>query len=230
MKLSEILYAGVADLWKEAAGKPFVVDMARGTLDRERFRSYMIQDHLYLTGYIDLLKRTMDHTEDPELTAFLDDVIRETRNESERVHIPNMRKAGVTDEELASSVMAEVIAEYLDYMRRQLEEEGLLAGLTALLQCSWVYAFIGQEMTEKYPEDVAASPFGSWFEAYTCHEYVICNQKWIDALDKESKGISLDKRDRLCRIFRTCAMYENRFWDWLYNAAPNPAPRLAGEC
>jgi thiaminase/transcriptional activator TenA len=215
MKLSEVLFDQTAGLWEEAAEKPFVTEMALGTLDKERFRSYMLQDYLYLLDYIDILNSTMDYTEDPELRSFLQSVIKETQNESERVHLPNMRKIGIQDDDVSTCVKADVIVEYLDYMRKQLKE-GLIAGLTALLQCSWIYAYIGRRAAEQYPEAIAVSPFKNWFEAYTCDEYIAGNQKWIDVLDKETAGISPLERDKLCGVFRMCAIYENRLWDWLY--------------
>lgn len=43
MKLSDILYEGAVDLWREAADKPFVKEMALGILDEEKFRNYMVQ-------------------------------------------------------------------------------------------------------------------------------------------------------------------------------------------
>lgn len=216
MKLSEKLYAYTADLWKEAADKPFVTGMALGTIDQERFRNYMLQDYLYLEEYIDILSSTLDYTSDPDLRTFLHSIIDETQNETERVHLPNMRKIGIQEDEISGAVMTDVLAGYLDFMRRELKEKGLIAGLTVLLQCSWIYAYIGQRVSERYAQVITSSPFRSWFEAYTCDAYIECNQKWIDAVDSETAGISQKEQDRLCDVFRQCAVYENRFWDWLY--------------
>ena len=219
MKLSKILYGRVCDLWKEAAKKPFVIEMAKGNLDPYRFRSYMLQDYLYLLDYIEILQVMMKMAEDPDLKLFLENVIEETKKETYRVHVPNMRKIGISDEELAGSQKDETIASYLNYMRRQLEQ-GLLAGLTALLQCSWVYAYIGQIMMEKYPAEIGRSPYKSWFDAYTCPEYVESNQRWIDFVDRMAQGISQEETEKLCRIFEHCAVCENQFWDVLYGGIP----------
>ena len=217
MKLSDTLFAEVEDLWKEAAEKPFVIEMAKGTLDEDRFRHYMIQDYLYLQDYMDILNLILAHASDSGLRAFLRGTIEETKNETERVHVPNMRKIGIRDEELSGCGRENVIIEYVGYMKRQLEEKGLLAGLTAMLQCSWAYAFVGKTLTEKYLDNIAASPYRSWFEAYTCGDYAAANRKWIDVLDKEAEATGEAERAQLCRIFRTCAEYENRLWDDLYS-------------
>lgn len=216
MKFSDILYAGAKDLWEEAAEKPFVIAMADGTLDPARFRFYMLQDYLYLLDYIKILKSIRTYTQDPSLQVFLDRIIGQTEQETYRVHVPNMKEAGVSEEEIRTAVRADVITAYVTYMRRQLTESGLMAGLTALLQCSWVYAYIGEKVSDRYGDQLRHSPYRSWFDAYTCPEYIEANQLWIDVLDREAAGISPEESDRLCRIFRQCAVFEGQFWDALY--------------
>ena len=216
MRLSEILYGRGRPLWEEAAKKPFVLEMAEGSLSPERFRNYMLQDYLYLLDYIDILQRMLQRTKEQEMRAFLENVIEETRKETYRVHVPGMRKIGISDEEISAGKKVRAIADYIDYMSRLPEEEGQLAGLTALLQCSWVYAYIGQTMMEKYSAEIMKSPYKNWFDAYTCLEYVESNQKWIDLVDRRAQGISQEETEKFCRIFEHCAACENHFWDVLY--------------
>ena len=140
MKLSEVLYTKVSDLWKEAAAKPFVVEMAKGSLDPELFRYYMLQDYLYLKEYTDILNRTLKRTADPDLQVFLRNVIKETEKETERVHLPNMKKIGISDAEIENARKAQVIVDYLAYMRQQ-PEKGLVAGL-------WFDAYTCKEYIE----------------------------------------------------------------------------------
>lgn len=216
MKLSETLYAGAIDLWREAAEKPFVKEMVNGTLDDRLFRSYMIQDYMYLMDYIDTLRLIQKQTEDAGLIDFLRSVIDETENETYRVHLPHLRQIGVSDEEITGAVRLPVISEYMEYMRKQVREHGLLAGLTALLQCSWLYAYIGERMSSEHPGEIGGSPYKFWFDAYTCKDYTDANQMWIDVLDRETEGIDNAAVSLLRGIFRTCAGYENRLWDELY--------------
>lgn len=215
MKLSDVLFLNTEDLWVKAADKPFVREMAEGTLSEDRFRNYMLQDYLYLQDYTDILRLTLTHTDDPSLTGFLNRIIEETEHETYRVHLPNMRRLGISDDEIVGAGREPVIEEYVRYIRSQLESLGLRAGLTALLQCSWVYAYIGQKTDERYHQKIQTSPYRSWFEAYACDDYVRANELWISTLDDLCTDLNEEETDRLCRIFRTCAVYENRFWDAL---------------
>ena len=212
---SSVLYEKARPLWAESAEKSFVRSMADGTLASERFRVYMLQDYLYLHDYIDILKRIRGYAEDTGLEDFLDSVIRETENELYRMHIPSMKRIGIDDEEIRNCALMPEFRNYIDYMREQLDDKGLLAGLTALLQCSWNYAYVAQLLTERYPNEIAASSYRSWFEAYTCADYILANQNWIDVLDAKTADIGREAAEDLADIFVTCARYENSLWDAL---------------
>lgn len=216
MKISDMLYEAAQNLWGEAAEKAFVKEMAEGSLDEGLFRRYMIQDYLYLIDYIDTLRLIQSRTEDAELRAFMDAVIAETENETYRVHVPHMKQLGVSDEEIGRAVRLPVIPEYLGYMQEQVRRHGVTAGLTALLQCSWLYAYIGEKVVRKYADKIEKSRYKFWFDAYSRREYLDANQMWIDVLDRETEGISPDTAAMLKGIFLRCAEFENRLWDELY--------------
>ena len=216
MKLSEILFSKTKDIWDEASSKPFVIAMAKGTLDKSLFKRYMLQDYLYLKEYIGILKSIRDIAGDEETKAFLGEIIDGTAREIESVHLHNMEELGITSDDIEKCRMFPVITEYNGYMRRCVKEFGLLGGIAALLQCSWVYAYIAEDAVRKYKDEISKSEYGSWFEAYTCQSYLDTNQMWIDLLDEQSIGIDDAKTEDMCRIFERCARYENEFWDALY--------------
>jgi len=216
MRLSELLFAKTKELWDEAASKPFVIEMAKGTLDEGLFRRYMLQDYLYLKDYIGILIIIRDMAEDENTRAFLKRIIDGTIDETERVHVANMKELGITADDIARSVKFPVITDYVDYMRECTERYGLIGGITSLLQCSWVYAYIAEKVLQRFPDEIRNSAYGSWFEAYSCQSYLDTNQLWIDLLDKLSEGADEKTSDEMCLIFEKCAVYENRLWDALF--------------
>ena len=243
MTFTDTLYEKTRKLWDKAAAKDFVIGMAKGTLSPERFRNYMIQDYLYLQDYLGLLGFLRDLAKDPRLQAFLQSALEETEHETYRVHVPAMRALGITDDEVAGVVKSRVITEYVDYMKAAIAEGGLAAGVTALLQCSWAYAYIAAKVATAYAGELSGSPYRSWFDGYTCDEYVETNEEWIravdelvgevpdgDRLDEETLAMNssacgatdadrlvdadrLPERNRLVEIFVTCAEFEDRLWD-----------------
>ena len=232
MKISRVLYEKALPLWQEAAKKPFVLEMARGTLSEEKFKRYMLQDYLYLQDYAEILKRALKQAEEqkegcakdsgedscstgPSLPDFLRGLIQVVEIETENVHLPAMRQMGITEEEISRAARLPAFAEYVTYMQRCLDK-GIRSCLTALLQCSWNYAYLSAEVCAHLPEEVACSPYKSWFDAYTGRDYVEANQRWIDFLDAETEGIGEEEAEKLSQLFANCAIYENRLWDALY--------------
>lgn len=213
MKISEILLSNIKPLWDEAAQKDFVIRMAEGTLDFESFKKYMIQDYLYLFDYIDILKGIKALSKNDDISEFLEATIREVEEELKRVHIPNMEKLGIKVGEIQKSGQNEVFKGYVSYMKSCTDEYGILAGLIALLQCSWCYAYIAQKVCKKYSKKIEQSEYKDWFEAYTCQAYTDANRTWIDVVDRECMDIDSKKADKMTEIFKECAKYENKIWD-----------------
>ena len=123
-----------------------------------------------------------------------------------------MKALGITDEEIKGGKKAPDSAEYLEYMKN-IAREGTIYGITALLQCSWSYAYIARTVTDRYKEKLESSPYIDWFRAYTSEGYTSANARWIAILDRAADGISADEEKKLCSIFEKCAHYEKRFWN-----------------
>ena len=51
MNTVQTLLDAVKDIWNQYHVHPFVLGIRDGTLDREKFRYYIIQDYLYLMDY-----------------------------------------------------------------------------------------------------------------------------------------------------------------------------------
>ena len=108
-----------------------------------------------------------------------------------------------------------IITEYVTFYHDTIDKNGLLGGFTALLQCCWDYAYLGKVMYENYGEKIEKSQYKFWFDAYTSKEYVETNEKWQSLVDKLTTGTDDKTKETLCNIFKTCAEFENKFWDVL---------------
>ncbi|MBR6383576.1 MAG: hypothetical protein IKS56_06280 [Lachnospiraceae bacterium] len=213
MKISEILFNNVKPLWDEASDKEFVLQMAKGSLNPECFKKYMIQDYLYLYDYIDILKDIKALSNNVDITSFIEAIIKEVEEELKRVHVPNMENLGIKVDEITKSDQNEVFKKYIAYMKTSVKENGLHAGIITLLQCSWCYAYIAEKVSEKYADTLPSSAYKEWFDAYTCKAYTDANQIWIDTVDRECADIDKSEIEKMAEIFTECAKYENKIWD-----------------
>lgn len=215
MKLTERFFEEARAYWDKAAGKPFVGKMADGTLEPERWRFYMLQDYLYIKEYIKIIALTITQADELEEIVYLERLIRETLDETCRVHIPNMKELGITGEEIQKAEPAAECLAYVRYMQKEAAGGGVLSGLATLLNCSWSYMYIAQQALKTYRDAVSGSAYRGWFEAYACGEYPDANQALIAAVDRRSTGIDKAEENRLCGIFLECCRYEDALWDML---------------
>ena len=66
---------GAANLvWEEGYRQPFLRELGNGTLDRERFAFYLLQDYRYLNDYAKVHALALTKTQDPEVMRFMADV------------------------------------------------------------------------------------------------------------------------------------------------------------
>ena len=202
-RLSERLLLAAEGAWQEAMKKQFLLEMADGTLRPERFRYYMLIDYLYLTEYIKTLRIIEERSDEPEIGSFLQDTIGATEEELGRVHFPNMMQLGITEEVISKTALPQEAEEYIRYMRSLAQKRPILESLTALLDCSWAYAYIAEHMIERYGEMIQNSRYRDWFMAYTTKEYTDSNQAWIDMVDSLAEAVDEERREELCRIFVT---------------------------
>ena len=70
MKLTEILYEDVKDIWDGYLKHPFVSGIGDGSLSIERFRFYMLQDYLYLYDYARVYALGIVKSREPEMMQF----------------------------------------------------------------------------------------------------------------------------------------------------------------
>lgn len=67
MKITERLLSATKDIWASYNAHPFVRGIQDGTLDREKFKYYIIQDYLYLEEYAKVFALGIAKAKSPEV-------------------------------------------------------------------------------------------------------------------------------------------------------------------
>ena len=220
-KLSRRLYERVKELWPQYLRHPFVTQMAEGTLPVEKFRYYMLQDYLYLRDYVKIFAAIIQKADDFEQIRFLSGEMSDTIGETARTHLPFMKRLGITEEEIRLARPHMDNSAYSHYMLWEAQAGDVLTGLVALLNCSWSYAYVAEEMVKRCPDALCHENYGAWFAGYVSEEYRESNQALIDQIDRLGASADEETIQRLCGIFETCCRFDLRFWDMVYAMGEN---------
>ncbi|MGG0333967.1 thiaminase II [Priestia aryabhattai] len=220
MKFSERLYEKLQPIWRQNHNHPFVQGMGDGTLEKEKFRFYMIQDYLYLIDYAKLFAIGAMKATDLQTMGKFAALLDSTLNEEMSLHREYAKKFEISEKELEKAQPSPTTLAYTHYMLH-VGQSGTLAELVAaLLPCMWSYWEIGKELSEK--PGAENEFYREWIEMYSSEEFGELATWCINLFDSLTEDKSEAELEKLEEIFLNTTRFEYMFWDMAYNEAMWP--------
>ena len=212
MTTTQRLLAAAAPLWEAYSTHPFVQGIQEGTLPREKFRFYILQDTLYLQEYAKAFALGVAKARSLETARLFAQYIPVMDGEMD-LHSGYLARLGVTQEELDRMPRSLDNLSYTSYMLRVAYEEGEAEILAAILSCAYSYQQIAPRMAAARPEAVQDPFYGEWVRGYLSPEYAAANQVLLDTLDRLTAHYTEAQLAHLGEIFVACSRYELAFWE-----------------
>ncbi|MGI9353016.1 MAG: thiaminase II [Rhizobiaceae bacterium] len=216
-------YGKIFDLWREASGEnwhsytrhSFVLGLGDGSLPREAFLHYLIQDYSFLIHFSRAWALAIAKAESVEEMRLCAATVNGLINEEITLHIKICAEEGISESELFA---AQERPENLAYTRYVLDagySGDFLDLLAALTPCVMGYCEIGTALAASSGE----TPYQEWIDAYSSEDYqAYCIQAGalIDGAVASRLGNDPTKSPRwakLCDRFDTATRLEVGFWD-----------------
>ncbi len=212
MKTCEMLLAAAEDIWKGYNRHPFVMGIQEGTLEREKFRFYIIQDSLYLRDYARTFAVGVAKSRSLETAALFTKYI-SVMNGELNVHKGYLAKLGVSREELDQTPPSLDNLSYTSYMLRVAYEDGEAEILAAILSCAYSYQLIAENIVANRPSSLDDPFYGDWIAGYASEGYARDNVVLLETLDRLTADYNEDQLKHLRDIFVACSRYEMAFWE-----------------
>ena len=160
MSTVERLLKATEDIWAGYHEHPFVQGIKNGTLDQEKFRSYIIQDYWYLMDYTKVFAVGVAKSKSVETMKMFAKYIQAILDGEVNVHNGYMGVFGITQEELDRTPIAQDNRSYTSYMLSVAYKGGEAEVLTAIFSCAYSYEVIARRMVEENPAAVDANKQG----------------------------------------------------------------------
>lgn len=205
-----------AEVWAAYNEHPFVLGIQNGTLEKEKFRFYMIQDYLYLGDYAKIFALGVAKATSLSNAMLFSRYI-SVMNGELNVHSDYMARLGITQEDIDSAKRSLDSLSYTSYMLRVAYEETEVEIVAAILACAYSYEVIAKKMVENNPAAVDDEFYGSWISGYVSEEYSEENRVLIELLDDMTKPYTPAQIEHLKEVFLACSRYEMAFWDLSWN-------------
>ena len=216
MNTVDKLLAAAAEIWKSYNEHPFVLGIQNGTLDKEKFRYYMIQDYLYLEDYAKTFAVGVAKAKSLKIANLFAKYI-PVMNGELNVHDGYLARLGVTQEEIDSTSRSLDNLSYTSYMLRVAYEEGEAEILAAILSCAYSYEFIAKNIVKNNPASIYDAFYGDWIRGYISAGYAEENIILLEELNRLTENYTEKQIQHLVDIFVACSRYELAFWEmsWL---------------
>jgi thiaminase/transcriptional activator TenA len=216
MSFSRGLKAKASKVWEEGYNHSFVQELGKGTLDREKFKFYLLQDYLYLIQYAKVFAIAAVKSDTEELmTNFSTSQYLILAKEMD-VHREYMAGFGITREETLSVKPSLYNSAYTANMLSFGQTGGLAELLAAVFPCAWTYADYAKRLKKQYADRLEGNFYKTWIENYAGDEFSESFEWFYDALDNLVSNMTDMQREKITEIFISSVEFEYLFWDMAY--------------
>ncbi len=213
MNFTSGLWKSIEAIYDGILRHPFVRGLGDGSLDRDCFRFYVLQDSLYLREFGRALAVAAARApEDDWIVMFAEHAANAVKVER-MLHEGFFRQWGLTPREVSATPPAPTNLAYTSYLLAVAYGGKFHEAIAALLPCYWIYWEVGKTLEQKgSPEPL----FQRWIATYASAEFGTVVSGVLEAAETTAAGLSDQQRDAMRRHFVTTSRYEWMFWDMAY--------------
>ena len=162
------MWSAMEGIFARILAHPFVAGLTDGSLPRDAFAHYVVQDALYLVDYARALAivgaKGPDEHAIAKFAAHAQGAIEVERS----LHLGLFRELGVTDAEVRAAPVMPTTLAYTSYLLRSCHQGSFAEGLAAVLPCYWIYAEVGARLLVRSSPDPA---YARWIATYGGEEF-----------------------------------------------------------
>jgi thiaminase (transcriptional activator TenA) len=205
------LWRGVSGIYAAILAHPFVTGLADGSLPRESFEFYVVQDALYLRKYAQSLaavgSRAPNTTETEMFARHAAGIVAAELS----LHESLLADLGIDPASAGAAEEAPTNLAYTSYLLATVANGSYGEGVAAVLPCYWIYWEVGKHLLERGSPDPR---YQRWIDTYGAEEFGDEAREVIAVTDK--LDVTAPERTRIEQHFRATSRYEWMFWDMGY--------------
>jgi thiaminase/transcriptional activator TenA len=213
------LWASIEPIYAAILRHPFIAGLTDGSLPRERFEFYAVQDALYLREFARSLAIAGARAPKDDWIVMLTEHAAGAIRVERTLHEGFFREFELSAEAAVATPLAPTTLAYTDYLVATAYGAPFHEALAALLPCYWIYWEVGKELAR------AGSPdplYVRWIATYCSPEFGAVVGAVLEAMNEVAAGLGDVERAAMRRHFRTTSRYEWMFWDMGYRCEQWP--------
>ncbi len=191
----------------------FNTELSAGTLARDRFQAYIVQDALYLGRFSRALAIAAAKAPDiGTMQSFAQSALGAVAVE-QTLHRQYLRQFGVEPADVASAEPSPDCLAYTNFLIAAAYHEPWEVLVAALLPCFWIYWDVGCAIAQKAAPE---NPYRAWIDTYSDERFGEAVRTVIVAADRAAAATTAATRADMLSAFVRACQYEWLFWDGAY--------------
>jgi len=212
-RFSEELWSHGAATYAAILRHPFLTGLTDGSLDREAFRYFVIQDSHYLRGYARALALVAARASDPDAVALFAGHASEAIEVEKGLHVSLLAGLGLSPTDVEMDGSGPATTAYTSYLLGVCATGTYAEAVAAVLPCYWVYRDVGRELLARSSPDPL---YAQWIDTYGSPAFDAVTESVLAVTDGLGGDLGPSERTRCHRHFATTTRYEWMFWDAAY--------------
>jgi thiaminase/transcriptional activator TenA len=209
-RFSAELWRAIAPIYTAILRHPFLRGLTDGSLPRESFRFYAIQDALYLKDFARALSMAAARAPREDWIIMFNEHAAGALRVERALHESFFAEWGLKPEDVTATPLAPTNLAYTSYLLAVAHAAPFHETMAALLPCYWIYWEVGKELERAGSMDPL---YRRWIGTYASEEFGAVVRAVIEATDETARGLDGAGRDAMTRHFVITSRYEWMFWE-----------------
>lgn len=218
MSLTQELRAKYADLWENMVTHPFIMELGDGTLPVEKFRTYFLQDYVFVNDLVGMIALGMAKAPDFTAADHLNKFLAGFLDAENDLFVRFFKEIGASEEQYSSASASPTTQAFGDFLMR-IGLDGTFEDIITILYVTegtyldWGTRFINEGKNPQNPV------YREWIDLHGPE--VLGNL--VGWMEEYLDGLTLgEQRNRIDRMFLTALRYEYLFWESAYHGESWP--------
>ena len=204
------LWRAIEPIFSAILAHPFLTGLTDGSLSREQFQHYIVQDAIYLRDFARALSVAAARAPgNAALTMFASHAM-DTMSAEGALHDTFFADFGLTRTEVEQTPPTPTTLGYTSYLLRIAFVGDFAQVLGALLPCYWIYQEAGLALLAQGSPDPL---YRQWIETYGGDEYADIVDAVLTEMDGVGERLTAEPRAAVRECFVTASRLEWMFWD-----------------
>ncbi len=212
-KNRERLWEHIDGIYQQICEHPFITGLTDGTLGRNQFHHYLVQDAHYLRGYARALEGCATKAPIASEKAMFAEHAEVAITAEAELHAGLLAELAPGVEPAAAQPLTPTTRAYVSYLMSVTASGSYSEAIAAVLPCYWIYARVGEHLQRHgSPEPL----FQRWIDTYAGDEYQAVVEAVLAVVDRVGALAPATEWEAMLGHLHTAARYEWMFFDAAY--------------